>query len=87
MRIETHHIFKVSVFATHVKIKYFLLKILFPKYCIKGFFTYNIIFFKIHRSTPVGVAPSGSIVRIHRINSLNHSIPPDRRIERLNELV
>ena len=77
MRIETHHIFKVSVFATHVKIKYFLLKILFPKYCIKGFFTYNIIFFKIH----------SSIVRIHRINSLNHSIPPDRRIERLNELV
>ena len=46
MRIETHHIFKVSVFATHVKIKYFLLKILFPKYCIKGFITYNIIFFK-----------------------------------------
>ncbi len=28
MRIETHCIFKVSVFATQVKIKYFLLKIL-----------------------------------------------------------
>ena len=37
MRIETHHMFKVSVFATHVKITYFLLKILFPKYCIKVF--------------------------------------------------
>ena len=26
-------------FATHVNLKYFLLKILFPKYCIKVFFT------------------------------------------------
>ena len=43
MRIETHHVFKVSVFATHVNVKYFLLKILFPKYCIKVFFTYNMI--------------------------------------------
>ena len=46
MRIETHHIFKVSVFATQVKIKFVLLKIIFPNYYIKVFFTYNIIIFK-----------------------------------------
>ena len=46
LRIETNHIFKVNAFATQVKIEVFITYVLFSKYCIEGFFTYNIIVFK-----------------------------------------
>ena len=74
MRIETHRIFKVNAFATQVKMKLFFLKIHFQSIVSKVVFTHNIIFFRMHRSTPVGVAPSGSIVCKNRSNSLNELI-------------